>query len=223
MVAIETAQRLAGRITRAYDSLREEGPGFLLAWVAVRDSVAGWLTGPDARLLYALAQRGPGKGAIVEIGSAWGKSTIMLAKGSKSGRREKVYAIDPHTGDPWYLREQALTRFSSLETFTGNLRRHHVDDWVIPVVSTSLDAGETLETGPVRLLYVDGLHTYDGVRSDIQVWLPRVTSGGIVVFDDYFNGKPGVGVRQAVDELLASGAVDPVLRAGERLTWTTKR
>jgi hypothetical protein len=46
---------------------------------------------------------------------------------------------------------------------------------------------------------------------------------GTVVFDDYFNGKPEVGVRRAVGELLASGAVDAVLRAGERLTWTTKR
>src|SRR3989442_1512610 len=84
-------------------SISNEGLGFLSLWVRVRDNVPGWLSGPDARTLYALAHHGPGQGAIVEIGSAWGKSTIFLAAGSKRAGREHVTAIDPHTGDPTYL------------------------------------------------------------------------------------------------------------------------
>jgi predicted O-methyltransferase YrrM len=223
MLATDSLRRLEGRTREAYRSLREDGPEFILTWARVRNSVRGWLTGPDARLLFAFAQRGPGRGAIVEIGSAWGRSTIVLAKGSKSVSRERIYAIDPHTGDPWYLEEQQVVGFSSLDAFRVNLRKYGVADWVIPVVSTSREAAQALDTGPVRLLYIDGLHTYEGVKTDIDMWLPRVISGGIILFDDYTNTKPGVGVRQAVDELLSSGAVDPALQVSERLTWTIKR
>jgi hypothetical protein len=53
--------------------------------------------------------------------------------------------------------------------------------------------------------------------------VPRLIPGGIVVFDDYFNTKEGVEVRRAVDELLASGIVDPTLRrSGGMFVWATK-
>src|SRR5438105_11420748 len=69
MLATDSLRRLEGRTREAYRSLREDGPEFILTWARVRNSVRGWLTGPDARLLFAYAQRGPGRGAIVEIGS----------------------------------------------------------------------------------------------------------------------------------------------------------
>jgi hypothetical protein len=223
-------------IRPVWQSLREEGPGFLTLWARVRGSVPGWLAGPDARLLYAFAHHGPGEGAIVEIGSAWGRSTVVLARGSKQARRERVYAVDPHTGDPFYLNGPGLVltglarpeyqptqdrAFSSLAGFQHTIRRFGAEDWVIPVVSTSTDAARTLETGPVRLLYVDGLHTFEGVKADIEHWVPRLISGGIVVFDDYYTYDS---VRCAVDELLASGSVDPILGPGGRWTvWTVKR
>jgi hypothetical protein len=161
----------------------------------------------------------------VEIGSAWGKSTVALGRGSKRARREPVHAIDPHTGDPWYLdrADVAPEQFSSLAGFQENICRFQVDDWVIPVVCTSADAATSLEVGPIRLLYIDGLHTYEGVRCDIEAWVPRVVPGGLVVFDDYSNTNPGVGVRAAVDELLASGMVEPRLRTAELLSWTRRR
>jgi predicted O-methyltransferase YrrM len=179
---------------------------------------------------------------VVEIGSAWGRSTILLAQGAKRARREKVYAIDPHTGDPRYLdadaREAAPPTaaaagalqappdpqgFSSLPAFQANVRRFGVDDWVVPVVARSTEAARALPVFPIRLLFIDGLHSYEGVQTDIADWLPRVIAGGIVVFDDYFNDKPEVGVRAAVDELRASGAVDPRLRRGDVLVWLRKR
>ena len=203
-------------------TLREDGLAFAWLWWRVQRSVRGWLTPTDAHLLYSLARRGPGEGAIVEIGSAWGKSTIILASGSKRARRERVYAIDPHTGDPWYLRSEHLSEFSSLDGFLRNLRRFRVDDWVVPVVSDSTAAAQTFDSGPIRLLYIDGLHTYEGVRADIDNWVPRVASGGLIVFDDYLSPFEDVGVRKAVDELVAAGQVEPVQQEGI-LVWTRKR
>jgi hypothetical protein len=206
-------------------SFRHDGIDFLSFWPVAHRCIPGWLTIRDARLLYAMAHHGPGNGAIVEIGSAWGKSTVALGRGAKRARREPVHAIDPHTGDPWYLDQTGLAReqFSSLAGFQANIRRFQVEDWVIPVVSTSADAATSLDTGPIRLLYIDGLHTYEGIRCDIEAWVPHVVPGGLIVFDDYSNINPGVGVRAAVDELLSSGLVEPRLRVGELLTWTRRR
>lgn len=203
-------------------SLREEGLGFIRLWMGVRGSVRGWLTGTDARALYALAHHGPGRGAIVEVGSAWGRSTVVLAAGSKSARRERVLAIDPHSGDQWYLEDQPIEAFSSLEEFRSNLRRFGVADWVDEIVAASEDAARTLVPMEIRLLYIDGLHTYEAVRRDIADWVPRVVVGGVIVFDDYFNTRDGVGVHAAVDDLLASGDVEATLRRADRLVWTTK-
>jgi GT2 family glycosyltransferase/predicted O-methyltransferase YrrM len=223
------AMPLLGRLPRipyyaglAARSLRGEGLGFLALWPSLQRLVPGWLPVGDARLLYALAHHGPGRGAIVEIGSAWGKSTIFLASGSKQAGREKVFAIDPHSRDPWYLRRHGLTEFSSLAAFQRNIHRFCVGDWVVPVVSTSTEAARTLQCGPIRLLFIDGLHTYEGVKADIEDWVPRVIPGGIIVFDDYLSEREDVGVRRAADELVASGSVGPVHRGRYLLVWTRK-
>ncbi len=93
---------------------------------------------------------------------------------------------------------------------------------MIPVVSISTAAARTVDIGPIRLLFVDGLHTYEGVKVDIEDWMPRVSSGGIIVWDDYFNeGYPGV--RRAVDEFASSGSVGSLHRGPNYLVWATKR
>lgn len=219
-------------------SLRAEGVGFVGLWPFVASTVPGWCTGPDARQLYAFAHHGPGAGAIVEIGSAWGRSTVFLARGSKQAGREPVHAIDPHTGDPTY-REGDSPRPPHLDTpayrgadasargsligFRHTLRRFRVDDWVIPVVATSTAAAKTLDTRPIRLLFIDGLHSYEGVSADIADWVPRVIPGGIIVFDDYFSDGEGYGVKRAVDALIASGAVGPIQGRGIQHIWLKKR
>jgi predicted O-methyltransferase YrrM len=244
---LTSVTKSGAEVVRAFN---QEGLEFLSLWSRVQNSVPGWLEPSDARLLYTLARRGPGEGAIVEIGSAWGRSTIVLATGSKRAGREKVHAIDPHTGQAqsaqsrppeddwwprrsrglrtkfksppplWYLQRSFLAESGSFPGFEHNIRLFDVEDWVVPVVALSGDAAKSLDTGPIRLLYIDGLHTYEGVKADIGDWIPRLVRGGVVVFDDYY--KEGVGVRRAVDEFLGSGTVEPKLRRAHQLVWTVK-
>ncbi len=47
-------------------------------------------------------------------------------------------------------------------------------------------------------IYLDGDHTYDAVRRDIELWWPRVSSFGILAGHDYSGDHPGV--VQAVQE-----------------------
>ena len=215
-------RRIPGYARAVAAMVNTDLPAFMRVWLPVRGRVRGWLRAPDAMLLYRCARRGPGSGQIVEIGSAWGKSTICLAAGSRAVGREKVKAIDPHTGDAWYLDAEGVGPIDSFEEFQANLEAAGCRDWVQPVVMTSEDAARE-PASPIRLLFIDGLHTYEAVQRDIADWVPRLIPGGLVVFDDYDNAAPGVGVRMAVDELLRSGLVEPTLRRAFNLVWTVRR
>lgn len=195
---------------------------FLPLWVSASRSVRGWLRMPDAFLLYRLAADSTVSGSIVEIGSAWGRSTIFLAAGLRYCGEGRVRAIDPHTGDHWFLEREGLDQIDSFSEFTANIRRFSLHEWVEPIVATSHAAAGPTAAEPSRLLFIDGLHTYAGIRQDIDDWVPGVAPGGVIVFDDYDNTEPGVGVRQAVDELLGSGMVEPKLRNCFNLVWTRR-
>ena len=132
--------------------------------------VRGWLTQDEARALFEAARGCTGRGVIVEIGSWKGKSTIFLARGSQLGAAVPVYAIDRH-------------RSPRFEVFLRNIRRAGVSDLVRPIRARSQDAADDFRE-PVELLFVDGAHDEQLVRSDFDKWVPKVIEGGTVAFHD---------------------------------------
>jgi predicted O-methyltransferase YrrM len=132
--------------------------------------VPGWLTDEEGEALYGLAKKCTGRGAIVEIGSWKGKSTICLGLGSLAGRGVRIFAIDPH----------ADYRFGD---FQANVERAGIADLVTPIASLSQPAATEFDE-PVELLFVDGSHEYDLVLEDFEKWVPKVVDGGWVAFHD---------------------------------------
>lgn len=143
---------------------------------AAASAIEGWLSDAQGCALFRAAAATTGRGLIVEIGSWKGRSTTWLAAGARlAGAR--VHAIDPHT--------QSLEDPSAktLEAFRANLRRVGLEAHVEPLVMTSAEAARVL-SGGVELLFIDADHTYEGVRADAALWLPRVIEGGTVMFHD---------------------------------------
>jgi predicted O-methyltransferase YrrM len=132
--------------------------------------VPGWLTDEEGEALYDLARLCSGRGAIVEIGSWKGKSTICLGLGSRAGNGAPIFAIDPH----------ADYRFGD---FKANLDRAEIADLVTPIPSLSQAAADGFDE-PIELLFVDGSHEYDLVLQDFEQWVPKVVDGGWVAFHD---------------------------------------
>jgi MMP 1-O-methyltransferase len=132
--------------------------------------VPGWLTDEEGEALYELARACPGRGAIVEIGSWKGKSTICLGLGSRAGNGVRIFAIDPHTD----------YRFGD---FTANVERAGIADLVTPVASLSQAAANGFDES-IELLFVDGSHEEMLVREDFDKWVPKVLEGGWVAFHD---------------------------------------
>lgn len=147
----------------------------------------GWITDAEAVHLYRLA-KGCYKGCIVEIGSYKGKSTMFLAAGSKAGRFAKVYAIDPHDGGPFHLKEtDALTEtdvyVNTYEEFCNNLEASGLAEHVEAIVKRAEDVvGNWI--GDIGFLFIDGDHYYENVLQDLLLWTPHVVKGGIVAIHD---------------------------------------
>jgi len=58
--------------------------------------------------------------------------------------------------------------------------------------------------GRVHMLFVDGDHSYEGVKADIAGWTPKIAPGGVVAFHD-FKTEPRVarkhaGIKKAILE-----------------------
>lgn len=46
--------------------------------------------------------------------------------------------------------------------------------------------------GKIDLLFLDGDHSYNGVKTDFSNYSPLVESGGYIIFDDYSPGHDGI-------------------------------
>ena len=131
------------------------------------------------RYAYSVAKQG--NGVIVEIGAYRGASTVALAKGVKIAGLGLVNSIDPH------LPATGLYggKFSQNDHihYMENLESSGVTSWVNHICTTSQEAASDW-TSPIDLLWIDGDHSYEGVASDIALWIPYIKDQGIVIFDD---------------------------------------
>ncbi len=181
-------------------------------------SVEGWLTALEGYALFKLAEIGPGVGRIVEIGSFLGKSTCWLATGSQQASREKVAAVDHFSGSPEHQPGQgfeceAIVREgTTYNRFLDNIRSVGVEGYIDPIKASSEEAAGGWRD-PIRLLFIDGDHSYEATRLDFSLWFPFVCSGGIVCFHDIGAWE---GCTRYYNELVqsASGEVHQLGRVG---------
>ncbi len=158
------------------------------AWRLV-SAAPGFLTEREARFLALAAACTPGQGVILEIGSFKGKSTVGLASIAARYHLGKVVAVDPHTApsstDPG-LGDQA----SSFEDFQHTLARAGLTDHV----EVHRKFSHQLATDwnrRIRLLWIDGDHTYAGAKQDLDLFAPHLATGGVVALHDVLHNFAG--------------------------------
>jgi predicted O-methyltransferase YrrM len=143
------------------------------------------------------------KGIIVEIGGFQGRTSIELGVGSKKGGNNKVYVIDPWRG---HKLNGTKDVYFSKEVFLNNIKKSGVSDIVNAI--QSLSEGALLKWDKqIGMLFIDGDHSYIGVKKDIK-WINHVESGGIVAFHDYLLPKYKDSVVKAVNEIKDSLVFD---------------
>jgi len=146
---------------------------------------------------------------MIEIGSYMGESTALFAM---SGMFGEIHAIDPHDG----VEDFNVKHFHTWETVADEFKintRHwdhikHYKDYSYNVI-------DQFEDGEYDVIYIDGAHDYDSVLQDIELYYPKIKSGGLICGHDYmmpmldeetlevtWHDSPHPGVNQAIHELL---------------------
>lgn len=148
--------------------------------------ITGWLTACQAKWLFDSAKNMNPGSTIIEIGSAYGRSTICLGLGLSFAKGGKVFSVDPHTGGKGF-REKLTDRdsYSSYVGFRRNIERFGLHARIVPMIKTSEDALKEWKGGEVHFLFIDGWHTYDAVIHDLVGWGEYVVSGGLIALHDY--------------------------------------
>ncbi len=163
--------------------------------------VEGFLTPREMSFLMLLAACPTAKGEILEIGSFKGKSTILLARSAELGDGAMINAVDPMTA-PCETDPDLKGDESSLADFTRNIVEHNAADRVVLHQMLASELAQSWKT-PLRLLWIDGDHTYAGTKSDLDGFLPFVADRGIVAFHDVLHAFEG-GARVFAEEVLMS-------------------
>ncbi len=165
--------------------------------------VDGWMTPGQASTLFDAARRCPASGAIVEIGSFRGRSTIVLASGAPP--EVAVVAIDPHAGNdrgPQELDGYQDEAGTDHAVFLANLQRAGVAGRVRHLRMFSDEALDHVD-GQIEVLYIDGAHRYAPALADIESWGARVADGGTMLIHDSFSS---IGVTAALLRALVGGS-----------------
>jgi predicted O-methyltransferase YrrM len=163
--------------------------------------------GDSAFLLYGLA-RSLKPAVAVEIGSARGKSACYVGRALKENGFGKLFAIDPHTHTDWNDENSVDT----LGEMRRNIRALRLERQVEVIRDMSSNAAARWML-PIDMLFIDGDHSYEGVKKDWELFMPFVTQFGVVVFHDtMWDLKPDspysradMGVPAFVEELRAQG------------------
>lgn len=73
------------------------------------------------------------------------------------------------------------------------------------VHADSITASKAVPDGSKDFVFIDADPSYEGVRADINAWLPKLKPGGLLCGHDFeFPGQPRWGVRKAVEEASAT-------------------
>ena len=135
---------------------------------------------------------------VVELGTHWGVSYCAFCQAVKEfGLSTRCYAVDTWQGD-------SHAAFYTDEVL-DNLKEHHDPLYALfsKLVRSSFDdAVSQFEDGCIDLLHLDGYHTYDAVKHDFEVWLPKVSGRGVVILHDTeVRDREAFGVWRFWDEI----------------------
>jgi len=184
-------------------------------------STTGYLSEREARLVMAAAALSPAQGKNLEIGSFKGRSTVGIAYVTRELGLGKVVAVDPHTSpastDP-DLRSRGQT--TSYDDFVANLEAAGVLDRVEIRRAYSHNLAREWKD-QLRFLWIDGDHTYEGAKADIDMFKPFLADGAIVAMHDVLGTFEGA-LRVFVEEVLDRDEFGPAGFSGS-IGWAQYR
>jgi predicted O-methyltransferase YrrM len=124
-----------------------------------------------------LARHARGARRLAEIGVWHGRTTKLLRSAMASDG--VLYAVDPFfKGRLGFSIQRAIARREVAAVGNGT---------VVWVPQTAVDAASNplvRSGGPFDFVFIDALHTYEGLRDEWEAWSPLVAPGGTIAIHD---------------------------------------
>eukprot|EP00756_Hemistasia_phaeocysticola_P060468 Hpha_TRINITY_DN4054_c0_g1::TRINITY_DN4054_c0_g1_i1::g.63761::m.63761 len=141
---------------------------------------------------------------------------LQIAKAAEVSREEF----------PKLMAEAVHTDIAVTQNRGCRFRLHHM---------STVKAAELFGNESVDFLYVDALHTYEGVRADLRAWQPKLKRGAVIMFNDYIPrtkrhrissmaaknvGNVFPGVHRAADEWVVEQNLPRIQSMNDFDAWT---
>jgi predicted O-methyltransferase YrrM len=146
------------------------------------------LTFQEKHRLMSLARKCSGS-VYVEIGTYVGASACFIAAGIGKSAGSKLYCIDTWLNES--MTEGERDTFSEFKKNTAKYKNQ-----IVPCRGKSQELAVTFNN-KIDFLFVDGDHSYEGVRTDVTSWFPKLNAGALVLFHDVGWAE---GVQRVINE-----------------------
>lgn len=159
-----------------------------------------WFTYPN--LYKQVVNRLSTGSTFVEVGSWKGKSiAFFVVEAVNSGKTIECYSVDTWEGSSEHADYDILKNDGLFNLFKSNIEP--IQEHIKYIRKPSLLAAEDFADDSIDSVFIDAAHDYDNVKADIQAWIPKVKSGGLIMGHDYLSS----GVKKAVDEYFGNAVL----------------
>ena len=122
--------------------------------------------------------------AIIEVGTASGGTLFLFTRMASADA--KVISVDLPKGK--FGGGYPVWKSGLFKSFARNAQTVCLIRADSHKLETLHEVRKMLDHRPVDLLFIDGDHTYEGVRKDFEMYSPLVRNGGIIAFHDICPG-----------------------------------
>lgn len=156
----------------------EGNPYPITAWLHEREQV---------ELVYQASRADAPAGHIIEIGQGWAASTFLLARGNEfraqeTGRNEHLFSFDPlNLGSPPNPSCDSFRAMVIHRALTGSEHQAHT------IRGTSDLIVDMFRKDSCRLAFIDGDHSEEWCRRDLEAILPCMVDGGLILIHDVYD------------------------------------
>jgi predicted O-methyltransferase YrrM len=179
--------------------------------------------------LKDLARSLPPNPVVINIGAGAGTSGLLFME---SRPDLFLYTIDIQRDNSPFgclFAEEQVLRAAGFGDYPRRWMQFHGDSkeygkgWQSLCLKLFDNVRMGIATHKVDFVFIDGDHSYEGCKGDIEAWLPNIKPGGIIAIHDYKkhllqydestcpHPRPWPGVDRAVDELLLMGGYEMVM------------
>ena len=136
-------------------------------------------------------------GIGVEVGVQQGYFSKVILDGWKCKLFYLVDIWQPQSSETYNDIANVATevQISNLKDTIHQLSSHWNRIRIIQLLSS--EASRLFDLESLDFVYLDANHSYEGCKKDLELWYPKIKTGGVIAGHDYPSWP---GVKQAVDE-----------------------